>query len=99
MFKHTLTTAPTLALLLAIAGCSQSKSETTTATADFEREVTLRSTESGLAFVRTPDSCFENLPDWPYAPKYIEIDGLRQAYIDEGPAEGPVVLLLHGQPS
>ncbi len=48
---------------------------------------------------RTPDSCFEGLVDWPYKPKYVEMDGLRQAYVDEGPADGEVVLLLHGQPS
>jgi pimeloyl-ACP methyl ester carboxylesterase len=30
---------------------------------------------------------------------YVEIDGLRQAYVDEGSADGPLVLLLHGQPS
>ncbi len=56
-------------------------------------------TVDGVEFVRTPDEQFENLPDWPYEPKYVEIDGLRQAYIDEGPEDGPVVLLLHGQPS
>jgi len=56
-------------------------------------------TEQGVAFVRTPDACFAGLPDWPYAPKYVEIDGLRQAYVDEGPVDGQVVLLLHGQPS
>ncbi|XZE56107.1 haloalkane dehalogenase [Planctomycetaceae bacterium SH139] len=56
-------------------------------------------TADGVEFVRTPDEQFENLPDWPYEPKYVEIDGLRQAYIDEGPEDGPVVLLLHGQPS
>jgi len=49
--------------------------------------------------VRTPEACFEGLPGWPFEAKYVEIDGLRQAYADEGPAEGPVVLLLHGQPS
>ena len=56
-------------------------------------------TDDGVEFVRTPDSCFEALPDWPYEPRYVEIDGLRQAYVDEGPAEGKTVLLLHGQPS
>jgi pimeloyl-ACP methyl ester carboxylesterase len=56
-------------------------------------------TEDGVAFVRTPESRFENLPDWPYDYKYVEIDGLRQAYAEAGPADGPVVLLLHGQPS
>ncbi len=53
----------------------------------------------GVAFVRTPDACFQNLPDWNYEVKYLEIDGLRQAYYDIGPANGQPVLLLHGQPS
>jgi len=56
-------------------------------------------TDDGIEFVRTPDACFEKLPNWPYEPQYVEIDGLRQAYVDEGPVDGPVVLLLHGQPS
>ena len=56
-------------------------------------------TSAGVAFVRTPDACFDDLEDWPYDAKYVEIDGLRQAYVDEGPTDGPVVLLLHGQPS
>lgn len=56
-------------------------------------------TPLGVKFVRTPDSMFENLPDWNYEPKYLEIDGLRQAYVDEGPKDGQPVLLLHGQPS
>ena len=46
-----------------------------------------------------PDSRFENLPEWPYAAQYVEIDGLRQAYVDEGPADADPILLLHGQPS
>jgi len=41
---------------------------------------------------------FENLPDFPYQPNYAEVDGLRMHYIDEGPKDGEVVLLLHGQP-
>jgi haloalkane dehalogenase len=56
-------------------------------------------TSAGVEFLRTPDSCFAGIPDWPYEPKYFEIDGLRQAYVDEGPADGEVILLLHGQPS
>ncbi|MEM1090661.1 MAG: haloalkane dehalogenase [Pseudomonadota bacterium] len=56
-------------------------------------------TEEGVKFVRTPDSAFDNLPDWPYPPNFVEIDGLRQAYAEAGPATGEVVLLLHGQPS
>lgn len=46
---------------------------------------------------RTPDDRFADLPDFPWAPKYVESEGLRIAYLDEG--EGPVVLLLHGMPS
>ncbi|MBT3622762.1 MAG: alpha/beta fold hydrolase [Gammaproteobacteria bacterium] len=58
----------------------------------------IRHTTDGRQFVRTPDEQFENLPDFPYQPNYVEIDGLRMHYIDEGPKDGEVVLLLHGQP-
>ena len=61
--------------------------------------VEIRTTPNGVDFVRTPDARFENLSDWPYAYEYVEIDGLRQAYAEAGPTDGPVVLLLHGQPS
>ena len=48
--------------------------------------------------LRTPDERFENLPGFPWQPSYAETsDGLRMAYVDEG--AGPVVLLLHGEPS
>ena len=46
----------------------------------------------------TPNSCFDNIPDYPFAPHYSEVaDGLNMHYVDEG--EGPVVLLMHGEPS
>ncbi|MEO1259524.1 MAG: haloalkane dehalogenase [Bacteroidota bacterium] len=54
---------------------------------------------NGVQFVRTPEEYFQNLPDWSYDYQYVEIDGLRQAYAEAGPANGEVVLLLHGQPS
>ena len=54
-------------------------------------------TADDVEFVRTPDACFETLPDWPYEAKYVENDGLRQAYYEAGPADGEVILLLHGQ--
>jgi hypothetical protein len=68
-------------------------------TAPCDVEPVILTTEAGVDFVRTPDSCFDNLPNWDYETKYVELDGLRQAYVDEGPADGEVVLLLHGQPS
>ena len=54
--------------------------------------------------LRTPDERFENLPDWPYEPHYIEdlpgYNGLRMHYVDEGPKENaPVFLCIHGEPS
>jgi haloalkane dehalogenase len=48
--------------------------------------------------LRTPDERFVDLPGYPWRPSYAETsDGLRMAYVDEG--SGPVVLLLHGEPS
>ena len=52
--------------------------------------------------LRTPDSRFEALTDFPFAPHYVEIEdpdlgALRVHYLDEGPADGHVVVLLHGQ--
>jgi len=55
-------------------------------------------TPDGREFVRTPDEQFIDLVDFPYEPNYVDLDGLRMHYIDEGPKEGEVVLLLHGQP-
>lgn len=54
--------------------------------------------------VRTPDDRFDNLPDWPYAPHYIDsldgYEGMRMAYVDEGPADADrTFLCLHGEPS
>lgn len=53
---------------------------------------------------RTPDARFENLPDYSFKPNYLEIPNddigaMRQHYLDEGDPDGPVVLLMHGEPS
>ena len=47
--------------------------------------------------LRTPEDRFGNLPGFPYDPHYVEIDGLRLHYIDEG--QGDVILCLHGEPT
>jgi len=49
--------------------------------------------------VRTPDERFVNLPGYDFALNYVDIDGLRMHYVDEGPADADPVLLLHGEPS
>ncbi len=52
-----------------------------------------------IPYVRTPDERFARLVNFPYSPHYALVDGLRMAYEDEGPRNGQVVLLLHGEPS
>ncbi|WP_433597606.1 haloalkane dehalogenase [Nocardia sp. CA-135953] len=56
--------------------------------------------------LRTPEERFSALPDFPFPPHYVEVvagDGddtrLRMHYLDEGPRNGEVVVLLHGEPS
>jgi haloalkane dehalogenase len=46
---------------------------------------------------RTPDERFDDLPDYDFEPQYLDQDGLRMHYLDEG--EGAPVLLLHGEPT
>lgn len=52
-----------------------------------------------MEILRTPDERFANLPEYPFVPHYVEVHGLRIHYVDEGPADGEPVLLLHGEPS
>ena len=49
--------------------------------------------------MRTPDERFENLKDYPFQPNYIEIDGLRIHYLDEGPKDADPIILFHGEPT
>lgn len=51
------------------------------------------------AFVRTPDERFARLTDFPFAPHYVDVDGLRVHYVDEGPRDAAPVLMLHGEPT
>lgn len=58
-----------------------------------------------MKVLRTPDAAFADLTDFPFAPHYAEIadpdDGtaLRVHYVDEGPRDAPVVLMMHGEPT
>jgi haloalkane dehalogenase len=49
--------------------------------------------------LRTPENRFPNLPGYPFQPHYVHVDGLRMHYVDQGPRDGQVVLMLHGEPS
>lgn len=72
----------------------------------------VRRTARGIEYVRTADNRFVDLVDWPYAAQYVEVDGLRMAYVDERPAGAgdrdrdrdrdqsvTTLLLLHGEPT
>ena len=50
-----------------------------------------------MPLLRTPDERFANLPDFPFAPHYVEISGARVHYLDEG--QGEPILCLHGEPT
>lgn len=95
MFKKPLMYLTVLMICVMSISLSLSAQETDDCFADLD----VMTTSDGIEFVRTPDACFENLPDWDYEPQYLEIDGLRQAYVDEGPADADPIILLHGQPA
>ena len=57
-----------------------------------------------MEFLRTPETRFDGLPGFDFAPCYVDVsDGeggnLRMHYVDEGPREGQPILMLHGEPS
>ena len=52
-----------------------------------------------MEYLRTPDDRFERLLDYPFVPHYVDVGGLRMHYVDEGPADAPPVLMLHGEPT
>ncbi len=64
----------------------------------WDSSVPIHTSEHGIEYVRTPDERFENLPDYDYTPNYVHVDGLRMHYLDEGPTDGEIILMLHGQP-
>ena len=56
-----------------------------------------------MKLLRTPDRYFENLKDFSFEPHYVEIedgeDKIRMHYLDEGPSDGEIILMLHGEPA
>ena len=58
-----------------------------------------------MNILRTPDSRFKDLLDWPFTAHHTQISDpatgqiLRLACVDEGPRDGRTVLLMHGEPT
>ena len=60
--------------------------------------------EVGMQVLRTPDTSFAAIKDYPFTPHYQEVidaggTALRLHYIDEGPKDAAPILLMHGEPS
>jgi pimeloyl-ACP methyl ester carboxylesterase len=56
-----------------------------------------------MQVLRTPEAAFADLPDYPFAAHYVEVEAqgtppLRLHYVDEGPRDAAPILLLHGEP-
>jgi haloalkane dehalogenase len=57
-----------------------------------------------MKILRTPDTAFSGLADYPFAPHYCEVTAdsgpaLRVHYVDDGPGNAPPILLMHGEPT
>jgi haloalkane dehalogenase len=50
-----------------------------------------------LDVFRTPDERFTGLPGYDFEPHYVQVDGLRLHYLDEG--EGDPIVCFHGEPT
>ncbi len=48
--------------------------------------------------LRTPEERFVDIKDYPFKSNYLTIGDTRIHYLDEGPKNGEVIYLLHGEP-
>jgi len=49
--------------------------------------------------LRTPEDRFKNIIDYPFKANYLIIGDTRIHYLDEGPKDGEIIFLLHGEPA
>ena len=49
--------------------------------------------------LRTPEERFKNIIDYPFEANYLIIGDTRIHYLDEGPKDGEIIFLLHGEPA
>jgi len=52
-----------------------------------------------MKLLNTPEERFKNLPDFPFEPHFIDVDGINIHYLDEGTSQTETILLMHGEPS
>ncbi|MEO7423275.1 MAG: haloalkane dehalogenase [Ornithinibacter sp.] len=58
-----------------------------------------------MDLLRTPESAFDAITDFPHPPRFADVatpgaaESVRMAWYSSGPQDGPVVLLLHGEPT
>ena len=64
----------------------------------WDTNVKIYKTKEGIEYVKTPEKCFSDLPDYNFSENYCDINGLKMHYVDAGPSDGKTLLLLHGQP-
>jgi pimeloyl-ACP methyl ester carboxylesterase len=64
----------------------------------WDNNVKIHKTQNGIEYVKTPSKCFLNLPDYNFNENYFDLHGIKIHYVDAGPSDGKILLLLHGQP-
>jgi haloalkane dehalogenase len=55
-----------------------------------------------MEILKTPTACFNDLPGYSFQAHYCDVGShheLLMHYVDYGPKNGPVILMLHGEPS